>query len=167
MLLGAILLSGCRTDVLISESRHVPKHPRFSIQPGDYSGTKLLDFNAVYYTVHDTRRKEGTTTSYNYYRFWPSGHMIADYADHLPSRTEAEDFTHAYVGFFRLDGANISMELFAPNPGIGQWDYGTMSGTLADGTVIVTVSRIGAMVATQRTVFLKYHIDGFERQPDW
>ena len=165
--LSVIVLAGCRTDMPMSEQRHAPKHPRFSLQPADYSATDLLDFNAVYYTVQDVPVKGGTWKAYNYFRFWPTGHVLSDFSDHLPVRSDAEDFSHAFIGFFRLDGRNIVMELFAPDTGQWRWDYGREYGVIEDGAIAVTNSQIGARSWTNREVFRRHHIDGLERKPDW
>lgn len=163
-LLGA---TGCRTDMTISENRHVPKRPAFSFGPGDYSGTDLLDFNAIYYTTHETHSATGPSKSFNYYRFWPTGHVLSDFADHLPSRSEAEDFSHAYIGFFRLKDHGIVMEFFAPDTGQWKWDYGREYGFIENGSIVLTNAVIGSRSWTNRSVFTKYPIEGLVRKPDW
>lgn len=167
LFLCVLVATGCRTDTAISENRHVPKSPAFSLRPSDYSGTDLLDFNAIYYTVHEIHSATGASKAFNYYRFWPTGHVLSDFADRLPSRSEAEDFSNAYIGFFRLEDHGIVMEFFAPNTGRWKWDYGREYGFIEDGSIIVTNSVIGARSWTNRSVFTRYPIEGLMRKPDW
>ncbi len=159
--------TGCRTDTTISENRHVPKRPAFSFGPSDHSRTDLIDFEAIYYTSHETHSATGPSASFNYFRFWPTGHVLIDFADHLPSRSEAEDFSYAYIGFFRLKDHSIVVELFAPDTGQWKWDYGCEYGFIENGSIVLTNSVIGSRSWTNRWVFTKYPIDGLERKPDW
>src|SRR5258705_4393272 len=102
-----VALIGCRTDVKLSEHRHFPKMPNFSVHPhGDYKASGI-DFNAVYYNRHDPPTNSNLITSYNYFRFWPDGKVIVRALDHLPTKTDAEDFTRGYIGYYLITNRTI------------------------------------------------------------
>ncbi|MBP7830097.1 MAG: hypothetical protein KA248_09295 [Kiritimatiellae bacterium] len=167
LLVCVAVLSGCRTDRVISEFRHVPKNPRFSIQPADYTRTDMLDFQAVYYTVDEAETKYGTRKAYNYLRFWPTGHVLIDFADHLPDAKEAEDFSHAYLGYYRLHERKIVLEFFSPDTGRWRWDYGRDSGYVDGDSIVITSSTLGARSWENRIAFTRHPVEGLKRRPDW
>jgi hypothetical protein len=95
MILGVLNLCGCIKDYqngkLISEQRHFPKEPRFTIRPNgtDAYSNSVLDFEAIYLQKVIFNKKD---YGYNYFRFWPNGCVLARLEDVLPSREQAESF---------------------------------------------------------------------------
>ena len=164
LLFCAIISTGCKSHAPISENRYIPKSPAFTVHPTDHIGTKLLDYDAIY-IADDTK---GTNRrSYTYYRFWPSGHVLTNYSREEPSRFVGDNIARAYLGYYRLDGRGIYIELFVPNTGRGRWDYGRKYGYIENHSIIFTNSTLGARSWIKRTVFNRHEISGMQRTPDW
>lgn len=122
-LLVPSVICGCRTDVRLSEGRHFPKKPGFTVQPQTNSAEAGLDFNAVYYSRHEPPTNSDLRVSYNYCRFWPNGRVLGNYTDHVPTKADAENFTHAYLGYYQVTNQNLVIEFFIPNTARFRWDY--------------------------------------------
>lgn len=157
-------VAGCRNFIQISENRYVPKNPADSLGPIDYSDTDLLDFNAVYYRISERDSRK----IFVYYRFWPTGHVLARSSEQL-SRSDVEDFSYASLGFFRLEGNNLLIERFVPDSGRMMWDYVRIFGFIEDDSIVITSATLGRQSWTdnENVVFTKCTIEGLERKPDW
>jgi hypothetical protein len=176
MILWVLDLCGCIKDYqngkLISEQRHFPMEPRFTIRPnsiGEYSNS-ALDFEAIYFQI-----REGI--GYNYYRFWPNGRVLVRAEANLPSREQAESFMDATIGYYHISGNNLVIELYVMNPGINEWDYLIAYAIVEDSDLRETKSVLGgrwwyyteepAKTYQSYYVYRKYKIEGLKRQPDW
>lgn len=164
-----LLSLGCiHTDIKISESRHYPKNPNFSIHNDrDYSNS-TIDYNAIYYSVfeeNDLDRK-----SYNWHRFWPNGRTLIDYSDKLPSADEAEDFTQAYLGYYKIVGHDeLVMEYFVPNTGRWCWDYLLVYAKIENDKIIIYKEEMNGKVNEYLDILYRYNYNPniLTRKPDW
>jgi hypothetical protein len=175
MILGVLNLWGCIKDYqngkLISEQRHFPKEPKFTIRPnsiGEYSNS-VLDFEAIYLQKNEY--------GYHYYRFWLNGRVLIRSEDNLPSREQAENFMHAYIGYYYMSGKNLVIETYVLNPGINEWDY-LIDYAIVDGDEIREIKSVlnekweyyseeSPKDYQSYYVYHKYKIEGLKRQPDW
>ena len=161
-LLALALLPACRSDVLLSEQRSFPKKPKFTILPKNYDASSGLDFNAVYYRLVPTQ-------TYYFYRFWPDGRVSKKYVmGRLPTQSDAEDFTHAYVGYYQIEGRQIETELFIPDPTAWiAWDYNRRYGVITGSNIIFSREEMRGETLEQEDVFQKIPLGELKRQPDW
>jgi hypothetical protein len=157
-----------RTDVELSESRHYPKQPAFTIKPNDGFENSTLNFDAIYYSTHQTVVKNKVRVSYNWHRFWPNGRTLIDYSDHLPSNKEVEDFTQAYIGYYRIDNdTELTMEYFVPDTGKMQWNYLKVFGKVKGDNIIIYREVMNDQTREYRDVLKEYGFENLRRQPDW
>ena len=173
LVIAIILVSGCALfvdlfrSVELSENRHFPRQPAFSIQPNGRYENAGLDFNAVYYRSHESRgRPTGVVyTTYNYWRFWPNGCAMIKFGPELPRREEAEDFTRAYVGYYQVSNSEIVIQLYVPYCDV--WRYGTIYGHVESNSITIAHETIRHIEMTVREVYLKHPLGNLRRQPDW
>ena len=169
----AAICSGCVSWILdsktIPETRGFPKRPNFSIHPKEQPQDNGLDFNAVYCRkgFHDLpggRR----VVSYNFMRFWPSGHVYIRPIEGIPSLEDAESFYRAYVGFYEMDGEKITLELYSSH-----WGYLKSWGTVSQDSIHIHVTEqrneAGKYFGKNKMnkEYFKHPVDGLSREPDW
>lgn len=165
---GCALYAMCFEWEVVSESRQYPKKPDFSIAPQPVQKGALVDFSAVYYNCIPAMQYADRVLgeSYNFIRFWPSGHVYIRVSDHMPEDAEVDDFHSAYMGFYELDGTNLIMELF-----VRRWGYIKSSGYINnEGIYFYEVERRDGKTRERHPKqdrYIKHHIDGLSRLPDW
>jgi hypothetical protein len=167
LLLAWPILSGCRSDVALPESRHFPKTPRFSILPQNSFAGSGLEFDAVYTSRSDPPANSDRLITYSYLRFWPNGRVLSNYRDHVPTKQDAEDFTHAYLGYYQVTNDKVTAELFVPNNAKFQWDYVRIHLTVRGDTIVKKMEEMGGQTLRSETTYQKTSFDKLERQPDW
>lgn len=172
----SFLLSGCAIYATffewepVAESRQYPKKPNFSILPPFRSleDSGVIDFSALYYKCLPQIKYDEYVIgpSYNFMRFWPSGHVYKRVDGHVPSAKDADSFHSAYMGFYGIDGTNFTMELF-----VRRFGYITSRGYIVDGDIyIYEIERRTTGKPDVHAVdhwYKHLHIDGFRRAPDW
>jgi hypothetical protein len=165
-----VLLFGClfRTDIIISESRHFPKDPNFTIPIQDYNNKNIgIDFNAIYYYEHETVLYGVSRFSYNYYRFWPNGRVLLNYSNQLPTKEMAENFTNAYIGYYNVERNKLIVELFVPDTGRYEWNYLRVEATIEDNKIIEKLEDGGKFSQPSELSFIKHNLGKLNRTPDW
>jgi hypothetical protein len=152
--------------VILSENRRFPSKPEFTIKPAAVREGAGIGFDAIYYLAND--RIHGVQApGGNYYRFWSNGRVLVNMSSGFPTRAEVEDFTHAYLGYYRLVNNRLEMEFFAPDSAKWRWDYRRVFAKLSDGSLIELHSRRDDFEIGNLSSYLKYSFGRLERKPDW
>ena len=166
---GCALYAMCFERAVFSESRQYPKKPEFSIQSTEQTefSVSSIDFSAVYTKCESHRGQNGKEyNSFNFMRFWPSGHVYKRVLDHIPNHEEAESFRTAYMGFYQVSGTNLIIELYVPN-----WGYITSKGYMTENAIYeYEIERRDGRTRERypkQYQNIKHHIDGLSRLPDW
>lgn len=161
---------GCETPARLSGNRSFPREPAFSIEPETVTESSGLDFDAVYYRANDKMPGQPRYTGGMYYRFWPSGRVLktATRGDGPPSAAEADGFRLALLGYYRVTGSRVDIELYVFDPGLNQWVYSKVKALIDEnGDIVRTSSKIGNRTRESRDIFVKTRLDGMKRMPDW
>jgi hypothetical protein len=148
----------------MSESRHFPKSPSFTIKPGGtYPGTGL-DFNSVYYAPP---LRSNMPPQFNYMRFWSNGRVLVNTAGRIPTRPDAENFANAYLGYYRVANSNIVAEFYIPTIVPGKWDYMRELLAIQDGNVMSVRQEMNGQILESRAAYQKLPLGQLQRLPDW
>ena len=187
MLLCGCAVYACFFDwTVVSESRQYPKKPEYSIIPSSSepppSDNPVIDFQSIYSscTPGGTYGDHVVSNSYNFLRFWPSGHVYLRCLDHIPNSVEADSFRSAYMGFYEVDGTNVTIELYIPNIG-----YIKSKTHISTNSIVCEEDerRVGRRRRRYSCVnelkkqyienpevyltYIKFRVDGMTRLPDW
>jgi hypothetical protein len=141
--------------------------PNFTVHPhGDYKASGI-DFNAVYYNRHDPPTNSNLVASYNYFRFWPDGRVIVRALDHLPTKTDVEDFTRGYIGYYLITNRTIVTEVFIPNTATFRWDYCRGYAVLTNDEIVELRQEMGRQTLETNDRYRNLSFGELVRQPDW
>jgi hypothetical protein len=165
-----VLIQGCRSDVLLSEQRSFPKKPKFTIVPENYTAASGLDFNAVYYFhIPKPANSNEPVETYYFLRFWPNGRVLKRYVlNHLPNKADAENFKHAYVGYYRVQGQNLVTELYIQDPTAWiAWDHNRHYAVINGDNITFSREEMRGQSLYHEATYRKIHLDQLERMPDW
>ncbi len=164
-----ISLSGCRTYVWLPENRIWPKKPAFGIVPStnivEYMDSGI-DCNSVYVFRLESGR------GFNYLRFWPNGKMLVRPTVGIPTLQDAESFTNAYIGYYRLTNGTVSSEVFLP-AGSPPWacGYEVLESQIEKEVILHLSSSFNGCrpkdLRKYNIRFVKHPMPGMKRQPDW
>jgi len=164
-----LFLTGCWTHTWLSEGRIWPKRPSFTIVPPTNQvayQTSGVSYDAVY--VYSNACGEG----YNFLRFWPNGRVMIRPTPQIPTLEDAESFTNAYIGYFRVEGSKLFTEFFLP-AGSPPWASGYhFIESIIDGDKIVDIrSKFNdgdeRDLKKNNMINTKHPMPGMKRQPDW
>lgn len=154
----------------IGEDQFFPKKPKFTIKPlGSYERTGL-DFNAIYYVRDEVQgdKDQDVYISYDYYRFWPDGRVINKTSEsRLPSRSEVENFSGGYLGYYQVDGSELKMEFFFPYSVTLNWDYIRIYSTIEEDRIINLTSETKYHETKYRTAYVKKNFGQLVNLPNW
>ncbi|PIE70949.1 MAG: hypothetical protein CSA22_06005 [Deltaproteobacteria bacterium] len=173
LMMCLLLIIGCFywTDIELPDGRHIPKKFNFSIAPAtdDIIESTLIDYNAIYYVKHNDLISGLDQESYSYYRFWPNGRVMEKLSNILPSQDDAEDFSNAEIGYFKIDGTELVIELFIPDTTIMNWGYILIFANIIDGKIVFnkTVSQNKVSTGMDGITYKPLKFDKLSREPDW
>ena len=166
-----LILAGCGTtgtpgsgDTQMSESRHFPRSPKFTVKPGGTYVGMGLDFNAVYYAPPP---RNSAPPQINYMRFWPDGRVMVNVAPRIPIRQDAENFSKAYLGYYQVANSNIVAEFYIPTIVQGQWDYMRELLAIQDDKVLSVRQEMNGRILESRAAYQKLPLGQLQRLPDW
>lgn len=151
----------------LSQKRFYPKKPKFTIIPNGKFENVGIDFNAIYYKKYERLLNNKKHVTYNYYRFWSNGRVLYRSIGKDPYREEAEDFTEAVIGYYRVDGQYLIMEFFSFDYVALHWDYVRVHAILKKDIIRTTHSEIRGEIEGRPSSFIKRSFAELNRQPDW
>lgn len=152
----------------VSEDRVYPKKTVFTIEPEPAKVHSSLDFSSIYYLWDTwTNRSGDAVPDCLYMRFWPSGEVCGGFVSgRMPTAQDANSFVGKHMGFYRMDGADIAVEIYSPDC------YVASKGTIyIDSLVFREYSNRRSGGYSHRfsrtNIFARLPLAGMKGQPDW
>lgn len=163
---------GCSplTSTGLPDGRYVPKEPKFSINPENYSYEDIgLDFNSIYYNETKSYYNNIKHVFYSYYRFWPNGRVMKKLSETFLKKEDVELLNEAEIGYYYVKGNELVMELFFPDSTILNWDYITIYGRIKSDMIEKKYSVIRGKIENYRpnSFYIKKQFKNLTTQPDW
>jgi len=113
------------------DNRLLPKKPNFTLKDAmrETGVDRIIETNGVYADGNGTNH-------FGFYRFWADGHVMRRGIAMLsePTAADCDSFTDCDVGYFRLSGHRLLMELYVPHDGGA---YLMMDGDIEADTIAV------------------------------
>lgn len=160
-------LAGCERPLQLSGNRVFPSKPAFSITPEPASKDCGLDFDAVYYLANN-EPPVGSGLGGNYYRFWSDGRVLFTFTqtDDPPSAAEADRFQCARLGYYRVRGNQVEIQIYAPNA-TGRSPYGVVGVHPIDKDGNLVGRLLSGTKDLGPIVYRRIPVEGMRRAPDW
>jgi hypothetical protein len=112
-----VMLIGCKHYIQNNAGGYRPKNANFKLLP--LPTDSFFTENRVYFKENFIpERSVDKSPRFKYYRFFSSGHVICNISNnHKPNKADVDNLDAAFIGYYKLDSSNVTMELFNASQG--------------------------------------------------